>query len=69
MNPRYLSPFLPSDGRRIWSRTARMPISARDCVRPGIILGLWNATQKNTITASAQRIARNSGLVTPQEPI
>jgi len=29
-NGRYASPFLPSTGRRIWSRTARMPISPRD---------------------------------------
>jgi len=69
MNVRYESPFLPSAGRRIWSRTARMPSSPMDCVRPGIILGLRNAAQKNAITASAQMIASSSGLVKPQEPI
>ena len=69
MNGRYASPFRPSAGRRIWSRTARMPSSPRDCVRPGIILGLRNAAQKNPITSSPQRIAISSGLVKPQEPI
>ena len=69
MYGRYESPFLPSAGRMIWSRTARMASSPRDCVRPGIILGLRNATQKNTITASPAMIASSSGLVKPQEPI
>ena len=46
-----------------------MPISPSDWVRPGISLGLRNAAQKNTITASPESIARNSGLVTPHEPM
>ena len=66
---RYESPFLPSAGRMTWSRTARMASSPRDCVRPGIILGLRNAAQKNPITASPEMIASSSGLVTPQEPM
>src|ERR1700756_1188123 len=69
MNGRYASPFLPSTGRRIWSRTARMPISARDCVRPGIIFGLANATKKKTMIASTHRIAISAGLVTCHAPI
>src|SRR5215471_20192989 len=68
-NGRYESPFLPSDGRRIWSRTARMAISPRLWVRPGISLGLRNAAQKNPITMSAARIASSIGLVNPTEPI
>src|ERR1700722_4662665 len=69
MYGRYESPFLPSAGRMIWSRTARMASSPRDCVRPGIILGLRNAAQKNPITAIAAMMASSSGLVKPQEPI
>src|SRR5271165_4169136 len=68
-NGRYESPFLPSDGRRIWSRTARMAISPRFCRPRGTSLGVRNAAQKNTITTSAARIARSIGLVNPNEPI
>src|ERR1700722_18729686 len=69
MKGRYASPFRPRAGRRTWSRTARRPSSPRLCVLPGISLGLRNATQKNTITASAERIASSSGLVKLKEPI
>ena len=69
MYPRYLSPFLPSCGRTIWSRTARMAISPRLCVLPGISFGFANATQKNTITMSAHKIAITSGFVTCHAPI
>src|SRR5271166_6362378 len=68
-NGRYESPFLPSDGRRIWSRTARTAISPRFCRPRGTSLGVRNAAQKNTITTSAARIARSIGLVNPNEPI
>ncbi len=46
-----------------------MASSPRLCVRPGISLGLANATQKNAITTSAHRIAISSGFVKPHEPI
>ena len=38
-------------------------------MRPGIILGLANATQKNTITTIPHRIAISSGLVKANDPI
>src|ERR1700722_19215578 len=53
----------------IWSRTATIAISPRLWVLPGIILGLANATQKNTITTSAARTASTSGFVTCHAPI
>src|SRR5580704_2166075 len=68
-NGRYESPLLPSDGRRIWSRTARMAISPRFCTPRGTSFGFQNATQKNTITTSAARIASSTGLVNPNEPM
>src|SRR5213082_469389 len=66
---RYESPFRPSDGRRIWSRTPRIAISPRFCIPRGTSLGERNATQKNTITTSAATIARSIGLVKSNEPI
>src|SRR6516162_4095720 len=68
-NGRYESPFRPSDGRRIWSRTPRIAISPRFCRPRGTSLGVRNAAQKNTITTSAARIARSIGLVKWNEPI
>src|SRR5580692_2394155 len=68
-NGRYESPFRPSDGRRIWSRTARIAISPRFCMPRGTSFGLRNATQKNTITTSAARIASSIGLVKWNEPM
>src|SRR5271163_2529781 len=65
---RYESPFRPSDGRRIWSRMARIAISPRFCMPRGTSFGFQNATQKNTITTSAARIASSIGLVNPNEP-
>ena len=41
---RYLSPFLPSCCRRIWSRTNSTPISPRFCVPRGTSFGFRNAT-------------------------
>ena len=46
-----------------------MAISPRLCVLPGIIFGLANATQKNTIDDETHRIAMNSGLVTFHAPM
>src|SRR6266581_5864142 len=68
-NGRYESPLRPSEGRRIWSRTARIAISPRFCTPRGTSLGLRNAAQKNTITTSAATIARSIGLVNPNEPM
>src|SRR5689334_25044892 len=68
-NGRYESPFRPSDGRRIWSRTARIASSPRFCRPRGTSLGERNASQKNTITTSAARIARSIGLVELHEPM
>src|SRR5580692_9168122 len=68
-NGRYESPFRPSDGRRIWSRMARIAISPRFCMPRGTSFGFQNATQKNTITTSAARIASSIGLVKPNEPM
>src|SRR5689334_18700605 len=68
-NGRYESPFRPSDGRRIWSRTARIASSPRFCMPRGTSLGERNATQKNTITTSAARIASSIGLVKSNEPM
>src|SRR5580693_4099088 len=68
-NGRYESPFRPSDGRSIWSRTAKIAISPRFCTPRGTSFGFQNATQKNTITTSALRIASNIGLVNPNEPM
>src|SRR6266581_5313724 len=68
-NGRYESPLRPSEGRRIWSRTARIAISPRFCTPRGTSLGLRNAAQKNTITTSAARIPRSIGLVNPNEPM
>src|SRR5215831_11946758 len=66
---RYESPFRPSDGRRIWSRTPRSATSPMFCMPRGISLGERNATQKNTITTSAAKIASSIGLVNPTEPM
>src|SRR5580704_1677273 len=66
---RYESPLRPSDGRRIWSRTARIAISPRFCMPRGTSFGFRNAAQKNTITTSAARIASSIGLVNPNEPM
>src|SRR5580693_7759360 len=66
---RYESPLRPSDGRRIWSRTARIASSPMLCIRPGTSLGLRNAAQKNTITTSAATIASSIGLVNWNEPM
>src|ERR1700733_2352247 len=66
---RYESPFRPSDGRRIWSRTARIAISPRFCMPRGTSFGFRNATQKNTITMTAARIASSIGLVKWNEPM
>src|SRR5271169_993294 len=66
---RYESPFRPSDGRSIWSRTAKIAISPRFCMPRGTSFGFQNATPKNTITTSALRIASNIGLVNPNEPM
>src|SRR5580693_7308789 len=66
---RYESPLRPSDGRRIWSRTPRIAISPRFCMPRGTSFGFRNATQKNTITTSAARIASSIGLVNPNEPM
>src|SRR6478672_1497383 len=68
-NGRYESPFRPSDGRRIWSRTPRIAISPRFCMPRGTSLGERNATQKNPITTSAARMARSIGLVKSNEPM
>src|SRR5215472_18417708 len=68
-NGRYESPFRPSDGRRIWSRTPRIATSPMFCTPRGTSLGERNATQKNTITTSAATIARSIGLVNPTEPM
>src|SRR5580658_1601641 len=65
---RYESPLRPSDGRRIWSRTARMAISPRFCMPRGTICGFRNAAQKNTSSTSAAKIASSIGLVKPNEP-
>src|SRR6516162_9142625 len=68
-NGRYESPLRPSDGRRIWSRTARMASSPRFCTPRGTSFGFRNAAQKNTITTSAARIASSIGLVKWNEPM
>ncbi len=59
---------MPSEGRRIWSRTARMPISPRFCTPRGISWGLRKAAQKKPITASMQITAISIGLVKWNEP-
>ena len=59
----------PSDGRRIWSRTARIAISPRFCTPRGTSFGFRNAAQKNAITTSAAKIASSIGLVKPNEPM
>src|ERR1700722_2931348 len=66
---RYESPLRPSDGRRIWSRTPRIAISPGFCMPPGPSFGLRNATQKNTMTTSAAKIASSIGLVKWNEPM
>src|SRR5579859_4716306 len=66
---RYESPLRPSDGRRIWSRTARMAISPRFCMPRGTSFGARNASQKKPITTAAARIASSIGLVNPNEPM
>ena len=62
-NGRKLSPRLPSDGRRIWSRTANRATSPRFCMPRGTIFGFQNANPKKTITIAAQSSAIRSGLV------
>src|SRR5580658_1353637 len=68
-NGRYESPRRPSDGRRIWSRMARIAISPRLCTPCGTSFGFRNAAQKNKITTSAATIASSIGLVNPNEPM
>src|SRR6516162_80907 len=68
-NGRYESPFRPSDGRRIWSRTPRSATSPMFWMPRGTSLGERNASQKNRITTSAARIASSIGLVNPNEPM
>src|SRR6516162_6907464 len=68
-NGRYESPLRPSDGRRIWSRTARMASSPMFCTPRGTSCGFRNAAQKNTITTSAARMASSIGLVKWNEPM
>src|SRR3984957_3536296 len=68
-NGRYESPLRPSDGRRIWSRTARIASSPRFCTPRGTSCGRRNAAQKNTMTTSALTIASSMGLVNPNEPM
>ena len=60
---RKLSPRLPSDGRRIWSRTANRATSPRFCTPRGTIFGFRNANQKKTMTIAAQSTAISIGLV------
>src|ERR1700722_19413986 len=66
---RYESPLRPSDGRRIWSRTARMAISPRFCMPRGTSFGARNASQKKPIPRAAARTASSIGLVNPNEPM
>src|SRR5580704_11585558 len=68
-NGRYESPRRPSDGRRIWSRMARIAISPRLCTPRGTSFGFRNAAQKNASTTSAATIASSIGLVNPNEPM
>src|SRR6516164_562353 len=68
-NGRYESPLRPSDGRRIWSRTARMASSPMFCTPRGTSCGFRNAAQKNTSTTSAARIASSIGLVKWNDPM
>src|ERR1700759_4413841 len=63
------SPLAPSDGRRIWSRTASRPSSPRFCIPRGTSLGLANAAQKNAITATMPMITSSIGLVKWNEPM
>ena len=62
-NGRKLSPRLPSDGRRIWSRTPSRATSPRFCTPRGTIFGFQNANPKKTMTTTAQTSAIRSGLV------
>ena len=68
-NGRYLSPRLPSWGRRIWSRTSRMAISPRFCAPRGTIFGLRKAMPKNSSTITATSRTSTIGLVTSKMPI
>src|SRR5450755_460701 len=63
------SPRLPSDGRRIWSRTANRATSPRFCTPRGTIFGFQKANQKKTMTAAAQTTAIRSGFVKWKEPM
>src|ERR1700760_4562848 len=63
------SPLAPSDGRAIWSRTARRPSSPRFCIPRGTSLGLAKAAQKNAITRTMQMITISIGLVKWNEPM
>ena len=67
-NGSHLSPRLPSCGRRIWSRTNRMPSSPTFCMPRGTSFGLRKASQKNPITM--MMLSRNSrpGLPNPTLP-
>src|SRR5215472_3076538 len=61
-NGRYLSPSLPSIGRRIWSRTNSTPYSPTFCMPLGTIFGLRNASQKKPRTIAPEITASSSGL-------
>jgi hypothetical protein len=63
------SPRLPIIGRRIWSRTNRMPSSPTFWIPRGTSLGLAKAAQKKAITMAAQMTASSIGLLNVNEPI
>src|SRR4029077_4149693 len=68
-NGRKPSPRLPIIGRRIWSRTNRMPSSPTFWTPLGTSLGLAKAAQKKAITIAAQITASSIGLLNVKEPI
>ena len=63
------SPRLPSDGRRIWSRTPNRATSPTFCTPRGTIFGFQNAAQKKTTTIAAQSSAISIGLVKWKAPM
>ena len=68
-NGSHLSPRLPICGRRIWSRTNKIPISPTFWTPRGTSFGLWKANQKNVSTMRALRITSRPGLPNPTLPI
>ena len=68
-NGRKPSPRLPIIGRRISSRTNRMPSSPRFWAPLGTSLGFANADQKNPRTSTMQITASSIGLLKVNEPI